>query len=122
MNWAILDDLGVVVSIVSSDTKPTSGVKIPNGVECVVGWKWNGWEFDAPKWTAYEFLNRFTPEERASFRSAASTDVNVADMLLLVQAAQEVLSNDPVTIMGMDYLVSVGLLTQRRRDTILAVE
>lgn len=72
--------------------------------------------------TAYEFMLRFTAEERAAFRAAALTDPNVADFQQLAQSAQEIFTNDPVTIMGMDYLVSVGLLTQRRRDTILAVE
>lgn len=72
--------------------------------------------------TAYEFMLRFTAEERAAFRAAALTDPNVADFQQLAQSAQEIFTNDPVTIMGMDYLVSVGLLTQARRDEILAVE
>ena len=73
-------------------------------------------------YTAYEFMLRFTAEERAAFRAAALTDPNVADFQQLAQSAQEIITNDPVTIAGMDYLVSVDLLTQRRRDTILAVE
>lgn len=70
-------------------------------------------------WTSYEFLNRFTPQERAAFRSAALTDVNVADFQMLATAAQEVISDDPVTLMGMSYLVSVGLLTEIRKTEIL---
>ena len=38
----------------------------------------------------------------------------------LAQAAQEILSDDPTTIQGMDYLVSLGILTQQRRDEILS--
>lgn len=70
-------------------------------------------------WTAYQFLLRFTAEERAAFRAAALTDANVADFQQLAQAAQEIVSDDPMTVAGMDYLVSQGLLTQTRRDEIL---
>jgi hypothetical protein len=70
--------------------------------------------------TSYEFLNRFTAEERASFRAAATTDAAVADFIQLASAAQLILNNDSVTVAGMNYLVSVGLLTQARADEILA--
>jgi hypothetical protein len=71
-------------------------------------------------WTAYQFLNRFTYAERAAYRVAAKTDDIVADFMGLAQAAQEILSDDPMTIQGMDYLVSIGVLTQQRRDEILS--
>jgi hypothetical protein len=71
-------------------------------------------------WTAYQFLNRFTYAERAAYRVAAKTDDIVADFMGLAQAAQEVLSDDPTTIQGMDYLVSIGVLTQQRRNEILS--
>ena len=71
-------------------------------------------------WTAYQFLNRFTYAERAAYRTAAKTDDLVADFVGLAQAAQEILSDDPMTIQGMDYLVSIGVLTQQRRDEILS--
>jgi hypothetical protein len=71
------------------------------------------------QWTAYEFLLRFTAGERAAFRAAAITDPQVADFQQLAQAAQEIRSDDPMTIAGMDYLVSVGLLSSERRAEIL---
>lgn len=71
-------------------------------------------------WTAYEFLLRFTPQERSAYRQAAQTNDIVADFMSLAQAAQEIISDDPITIQGMDYLVSIGLLTQQRRDEILS--
>lgn len=71
-------------------------------------------------WTAYQFLLRFTPQERAAYRAAAQTDEMVADFLNLATAAQEIINDDPMTIAGMNYLVSVGLLTQARRDEILS--
>ena len=120
MIWAIVDENGVVQSTVESDVRPINGVKVPAGETAPVGWIWNGWEFDAPKWTAYEFLNRFTAEERSTLRAAAKTDDAVADLLLLVQAAQEVISNDPVTVSGMSYLVAGGLITDERKREILS--
>jgi hypothetical protein len=71
--------------------------------------------------TAYEFLLRFTPQERAAFRAAANTDPLVADFQQLAQAAQEIVSDDPLTIMGLNYLVSVGLLTEQRKNEILNI-
>ena len=71
-------------------------------------------------WTAYEFLLRFTPQERSAYRQAAQTNDMVADFMSLAQAAQEIISDDPITIQGMDYLVAIGLLTQQRRDEILS--
>ena len=71
-------------------------------------------------WTAYEFLNRFTYSERAAYRQAAKTDDLIADFMSLAQAAQEIISDDPMTVQGMNYLVSVGILTQQRRDEILS--
>ena len=71
------------------------------------------------QWTSYEFLNRLTAAERADIRQRALTDQNVADFLMLATAAQVVLSDDPVTIMGMDYMVMVGVFTEQRKNQIL---
>jgi hypothetical protein len=70
-------------------------------------------------WTSYEFLNRLTASERADIRQRALTDPNVADFLMLATAAQEVLSDDPVTIMGMGYMVMIGVFTEARKNEIL---
>jgi len=70
-------------------------------------------------WTAYEFLTRFTQQERAILRSAAQTDPLVADFSQLLGAAQEVISDDPVTIQAMDYLVYAGYITNERRSVIM---
>jgi len=71
-------------------------------------------------WTAYEFLLRFTAAERAAFRAAAITDPHVADFQQLAQAAQEVVSDDPMTVAGMDYAISVGIVTAERKTEILS--
>lgn len=70
-------------------------------------------------WTAYEFLNRFTYLERAAYRQLAKTDDIVADFMSLAQAAQEIISDDPTTIAGMNYLVSVGIISESRKNEIL---
>ena len=71
-------------------------------------------------WTAYEFMLRFTAQERAACRGASKTDDNVADFLSLAQAAHEVFNDDPMTILGMNYLVSIGLITEQRKNEILS--
>lgn len=71
-------------------------------------------------WTAYEFLKRFTWQERAAIRIASANDDAVADFLQLCTAAQIVISDDPTTVAGMDYLVSLNLLTPARRAEILS--
>ncbi len=70
-------------------------------------------------WTAYEFLTRFTQQERATLRAAGQTDPLVADFSQLLGAAQEVISDDPVTIQAMDYLVYAGYITNERRSVIM---
>jgi len=72
-------------------------------------------------WTAYEFLTRFTQQERATLRTAGQTDPLVADFSQLLGAAQEVISDDPVTIQAMDYLVYAGYITNERRSVIMDV-
>lgn len=118
--YAILGDSGDCLAIV--DAQPTGGrwVKVRAGDQAAVGRRWNGWTFDAPKWTSYEFLRRFTVDERAAIRSGALTDPVLADFLMMSQAAQEVVNDDPMTVAGMDYLVSVGVLTEQRKAEILS--
>lgn len=74
------------------------------------------------RWTAYEFLNRLTAAERAQIRALSSTDTNVADFLMLATAAQEIISDDPTTVMGMNYMVMIGVFTEARKNEILSDE
>lgn len=70
-------------------------------------------------WTAYEFLNRFTSVERKKIWARAKSDDNAADFLMLCQAANEITSDDPTTIAGMDYLVSANIISASRKNEIL---
>jgi hypothetical protein len=69
--------------------------------------------------TSYQFLTRFTSEERTSIRSMAQVDNMIADFLMLATSAQEIINTDPVTLAGMDYIVSVGIITEQRKNEIL---
>jgi hypothetical protein len=121
MSWAILDESNRVVSIVEQEQKPTNGVKIVPNSNCAINKVFNGWFFEGPKYTSYEFLSRLTPTERNDIRIAAQTDSNVADLLELAQAAQVIETDDPATINGMDYLVSIGIFTEARKLEILGI-
>lgn len=70
-------------------------------------------------WTSYEFLQRLTAIERRLAWNRAKSDDDVAEFLLFAQAAQEVVSNDPVTVAGMDLLVAKSILTAARKAEIL---
>jgi len=70
-------------------------------------------------WTAYQFLLRFTEAELTGIRAASINDPVTWRFLTLATAAQEINSNDPTTVAGMDYLVSQNLLTPERKAEIL---
>lgn len=72
-------------------------------------------------WTAYQFLGRFTDAELMAIRAKSQTDAATWKFLTFATAAQEVVSNDPMTVAGMDYLVSVGILTPLRKAEILGL-
>lgn len=122
MKYALVRN-GIVENIVVGEG--LDGDFIPCSPVVGIGWTYNNGTFQPPiqvkVWTSYEFLNRLTASERADIRQRALTDPNVADFLMLATAAQEVRSDDPVTIIGMDYMVLIGVFTQSRRDEILGV-
>lgn len=71
-------------------------------------------------WTSYEFLRRFTVDERAAIRTASASDGAVADLLMFLQTATEVVSDDLTTSVGLDYLVHLGILTEARKAELLS--
>jgi hypothetical protein len=120
MSYAILDIKGKVVDIVANRPNDTvRWVKTKPGDGAAIGRVYSGWTFDAPRWTSYEFLNRFTSQERRQIWALANSNDDVADFLMLSQAAQEVISDDPNTIAGMNLLVSLNILTNARKEEIL---
>lgn len=117
MKWAHVDENRRVHSIEEAVAQPAGTIRCTD--ETLVGDVFDGWGFNRPRWTAYQFLLRFTPAERALFRSGAASDPALADFLQLAQAAQEVDAGDPMTLAGMSYLVSVGVLSEARRKVVL---
>lgn len=71
-------------------------------------------------WTSYEFLQRFTSAERRLVWSRAKADDDVAEFLMFSQSANEVQSDDPATVAGMNLLVAKNILTPARRAEILS--
>lgn len=78
-------------------------------------------ERNRKSWTAYEFLLRLTAEERAAIRTMAQVNSGVADFLHLSQAAQEIVNDDPMTVAGMNYMVSIGIFSEQRKNEILGL-
>lgn len=70
-------------------------------------------------WSPMVFLLRFTAEERALMRAAAKVDENAADFMLILQTADEIWSDHPFTLAGLQMLVQAGIITEQRRVEIL---
>ena len=75
--------------------------------------------------TAYDYLHRFTPSERAGLYAAAtaqpptSTSLALMDLLVLTASVGQVHLNDPATLAGHTSLVALGLLTAARSAAVL---
>jgi len=67
-----------------------------------------------------EFMQRFTVQERIAIRGERGTDPVVHDFLSLLEVAQNVDLDDPATVAGVGYLVSVNLLTAERATLVRA--
>lgn len=117
MKYARLDSGSVVVELIDAPTRP-DGCVLDDGT-ARIGAVFDGWTFRGAVWTSYEFLNRFTTPELDAILAASRTDPVVLRFLSFAQAANEIDSSDPVTISGIDYLVSAGLLGSARSDEIL---
>jgi hypothetical protein len=70
-------------------------------------------------WPAFDFLRRFEPQERIAARTLAKSDPVVEDFMDLLGRATNVVSDDPDTVAGMNYLVAIGVLTVARKNAIL---
>lgn len=120
MRWGIVDGNMRCTAIVEADARPANSYRIADGQTVKVGYAWTGWDWAAPRWTSYEFLRRFTVDERAAIRTASASDGAVADMLMFLQTATEVVGDDLTTSVGMDYLVHLGILTEARKNELLS--
>lgn len=69
--------------------------------------------------TKFEFLKRFTSDERKAIYAAAKINLDVEDFKMLLDAAQEVDLAHPDTAAGVNLLEAAGLLAQGRSVEIL---
>lgn len=81
-------------------------------------------EIDSPAqpagwFTYYQFLQRFTLDEKAGVLEAAKTNSYLAAFLLDLQAAGGCYLTDSQTIAGVQALVAAGLLSEERGSVIL---
>lgn len=67
-----------------------------------------------------EFLRRLTPAERIAGRALA--DPIIEDFERLIQMGPTVNLADPDTLAGVQYLVSVGVLTEARAAEVLSTD
>lgn len=70
--------------------------------------------------TKYQFLERFTMNERLAIRAAAKTDPIVDDFMAMLDISQEIQLNNPLVYQGLSYLVYTGKLESGRIDQILS--
>jgi hypothetical protein len=71
--------------------------------------------------TKYQFLDRFTQEERVAIRAAALTDGVLQDFMEMLEVSGEVILANPKTAAGANYIESIGLVAAGRAAEILAV-
>jgi hypothetical protein len=104
-------------------------VGLSDDESCVVGQSYDnnanprffGTVTTKPKtYLTYEFLLRFTAEERAAARQAALTDPIIADFQQLSMVVPSIDTGNQDTINGMMYLVSTGIITQERYNQIMS--
>lgn len=134
MNWALVNkETNIVENIVvwdgSGDLFPDyTCIALQENEKCEIGQlyakddlpRFSGNSVLPKTYTAYEFLKRFTPQERAGIRNMAQTDDIVSDFLMFAEFAQEIRTDDVMTIQGMDYLVFVGVLSDERKNEIMS--
>lgn len=70
-------------------------------------------------WTSLDFLGRFTTVEMAQVETAREHDEIVQSFYRAALAAQEIVSDDPRTVAGVNYLSAIGILTLARVDEVL---
>jgi hypothetical protein len=66
-----------------------------------------------------DFMGRFTVAEETAIRARAMSDASMLTFLARVERARTVCLSHPDTIAGMNYILSLGLITAARHTEIL---
>ena len=75
----------------------------------------------APRWTPLQFIERFTEAEQIAIVTAAQSSPALRLWYDKAMASQEVVSDDPRTVAGMDALVAAGLISEARKAEVLGL-
>ncbi len=70
-------------------------------------------------WTSFEFLHRLTPNETDALFSSAETDLIAKKFLFMLGIATQIENDHPETIQGLQYFISIGVITETRMNEIL---
>jgi hypothetical protein len=70
-------------------------------------------------WSRIEFLRKFTPTERITIRTVAKQNAQLDDFMFLLEAAQEVHSDNADVLAGLSMLEAAGLIGKGRAAEIL---
>lgn len=71
-------------------------------------------------WTKYEFMAKFTTSELAAIYTRSETDPITLVFIKKLELSGEVQSDNPDVVSGLQYLVNNNVLTQARKNEILA--
>lgn len=74
---------------------------------------------DRREWHPYDFWLRFNPAEQAALIEASRTDANIENFRMQLTMISRVISDNPVTLAGMAYLSSTGLISEDRKNEIM---
>lgn len=82
-------------------------------------WEIREQERPVGEWSSFDFLLRLTFDERTGIALAAKSNAIVSDFRLLCASSGIVKADHRITIQGLEYIVSLGIITKERMDQIL---
>ena len=77
---------------------------------------------DRREWHPYDFWQRFNSVEQAALIEASRTDFNIENFRMQLLMISRIISDNPVTVAGMAYLVTAGLISEDRKNEIMGGE
>lgn len=76
---------------------------------------------DSLVWTSFEFFNRFSIFEQNQIFKLSESDPLVKRFLFILGIATQVENNHPLTVEGVMYLTSIGVISEQRMQQILGI-
>lgn len=127
--YAVVDSTGLITNIIVADpTFPApagmSMVPVP-GPSAIIGGSYLNGTFTPPPaptpppktYNFLGFMNLFTHDEQATIVSSADPQVKI--LVLMALSTKSISMSDPQMKTGLDYLVSIGILTVARETVLL---